>query len=335
MSLALHTASELSFDDKQVVQIFNDMRDEYDNLRDLWYAWLFSRLHYFIAKYVIATWDKQPRRVLDVGCGTGLQSFLYGSAGASVLGIDIADELIEQARQKSHDFTPNDIISLFPKHFDFVQRYDEEISRIVRNHYSTTEFVKPTFQVGNILDIPCDDASIDHLNCCGSVLSFVQDYNAALREMSRVLKLGGSFVLELEARFNMDLLWTLVDFLVRGKLGYEANLREAWELCRPPFWGSVNIEYPFGESADPVYMDIKLFTRSGFHKDLRHHRLYPVHWRSIHSVTNLIPSTILDTNSPSAFVQRTFNFLAAIEERCPFYLPGCSMVIMGKKIEEY
>src|SRR4051812_42751634 len=57
--------------------IYNEMVSEYDDLRDLWYAWLFSRLHFLIAENALSQWDDQNRSVLDVGCGTRLQSFLY------------------------------------------------------------------------------------------------------------------------------------------------------------------------------------------------------------------------------------------------------------------
>ena len=47
-----------------VAEIFNKMDNEYDEIRDLWYAWLFSRLHYSIAKDIINTYD--PKIVLDM-----------------------------------------------------------------------------------------------------------------------------------------------------------------------------------------------------------------------------------------------------------------------------
>lgn len=40
-----------------VAEIFNKMANEYDEIRDLWYAWLFSRLHYSIATDIINTYN--------------------------------------------------------------------------------------------------------------------------------------------------------------------------------------------------------------------------------------------------------------------------------------
>lgn len=44
----------------------------------------------------------QPgRRVLDVACGTGNLAIPAAQAGAEVIGIDIAPNLVEQARQRA------------------------------------------------------------------------------------------------------------------------------------------------------------------------------------------------------------------------------------------
>jgi len=36
----------------EVAEIFNKMVNEYDDIHDLWYTWLFSRLHFIIEKEV-------------------------------------------------------------------------------------------------------------------------------------------------------------------------------------------------------------------------------------------------------------------------------------------
>src|SRR5262249_51180063 len=40
------------------------------------------------------------RRVLEVGCGTGLFTETFAATGAEILAVDISPELIEQARQR-------------------------------------------------------------------------------------------------------------------------------------------------------------------------------------------------------------------------------------------
>ncbi len=46
----------------------------------------------------------------------------------------------------------------------------------------------------------------DHVDCCGGTLSFIAAYEAALAETQRVLKPGGAFVFEVEARYNPDVI---------------------------------------------------------------------------------------------------------------------------------
>src|SRR5437899_566419 len=117
---------------RQVAYIFNEMRHDYDELKDLWYAWLFSRLHYIIVNNVISGWRNQHNRALDIGCGTGFQSFLYAVCGARVTGIDIAEELINVAKEKATKFKRKFPLVLFPSYFDFVDRYNALISEIIR-----------------------------------------------------------------------------------------------------------------------------------------------------------------------------------------------------------
>jgi ubiquinone/menaquinone biosynthesis C-methylase UbiE len=68
--------------------IFDKGLIDYDNVIDLFYSWLFSRLHFLIIKYVMSGQTHQD--VLDIGCRTGLKSFLYAQyCGSSIAGIDI------------------------------------------------------------------------------------------------------------------------------------------------------------------------------------------------------------------------------------------------------
>ena len=53
---------------------------------------------------------------------------------------------------------------------------------------------------------------------------------------------------------------------------------------------------------------------------------------SIHFITNLIPCTYLDTLKPTKRLISLFKFLARLEEKFPFYLPGASLVLYGRKI---
>jgi len=169
------------------------------------------------------------------------------------------------------------------------------------------------------------------VNCCGSVLSFIEDHDTALSEISRVLRPGGTFIFEVEAKYNLDLVWTVIDALTGGHLGYESGLKESIAPFTTRCSEYVDVEYPFGEIENPVYMPIKLYTRQGLCRDFAKHKLIARKWRTIHSITNLLPSTVLDSDSPSRFIRRVFSVLATIEEKLPLRLPGCSIVVTGEK----
>jgi demethylmenaquinone methyltransferase/2-methoxy-6-polyprenyl-1,4-benzoquinol methylase len=101
--------------------------------------------------------------VLDVATGTGDLAFAIRQAGAKrVIGTDFSEEMIEAAKKKA------------PKHGPDVR-----------------------FEIADALDLPFDDASFDAVTV-GFGLRNMVDYDAALREMHRVLRPGGcAIVLEM------------------------------------------------------------------------------------------------------------------------------------------
>jgi ubiquinone/menaquinone biosynthesis C-methylase UbiE len=313
--------------DDRVIKIFDDMEVDYDQITDLWYSWLFSRLHYFIAKDI----GINVKHVLDIGCGTGFQSFLYSAIGFEVVGIDISPKLLSLAAKKAESLQNINNFEPFKPSFPFVNNYNKAINKILKAKFGIPEPIKPIFQNACAESLPFKDASFDHINCCGSVLSFCKDFKLALGEISRVLKPSGSFIIEVESKYTLDNLWTLVDWILRGKIGYEASLEEALLPFKTKVDENIKIDYPFGETSNPVYMPITLFTRSSLYNDLTSLKLKPIEWRRIHSVTNFIPSTILDSSNPTRGVTRLFSVLSKIEEAFPYLLPGCSHVVYGKK----
>ena len=329
--MANRSSETMTVTDERVRYIFNQMSEEYDDLHDLWYAWLFSRLHFLISKHVIAPWEPTPRRILDVGCGTGLQSFLYALSGSEVTGIDISDELVAVARRKAGLFRKRFPCSLFEPRFPFVRRYDRGVANLLRPKFESAAYTTPIFRCADAVQLPFEDNSFDHINCCGSTLNFIDDYQKALQEMSRVLKPGGSFALEADAKYNCDLVWTALDAIFFGAMHFETTLREALGALFSSPKSHIAVQYPFGNDENPVYMDLRLFTRKGLVEDLAAYNLKSEQVFSIHSVTNLIPSTFLDDTNPSRKLVHLFTVLAWIEERLFFYMPGCSVVIFGNK----
>ena len=320
----------MKLSDDRVQFIFDEMGSTYDEIQDLWYSWLFCRIHFFIVKDVLCQWTDTPRQVLDAGCGTGFQSFLYANAGAKVIGIDISPGLIQVAERKKHN--PPTIGSILKPTFRFTETYNTKLETLLADCLGSPQYKAPEFYVQSLLDLKIPDSTIDHVNCCGSVLSFIEDCDTALREISRVLKPGGTFIFEVEAKYNLDLVWTLLDALTGGHFGYETELKESIAPFKTRCSEYVDVEYPFGEVENPVYMPIKLYTRRGLRQDFAKHKLAAKKWRTIHSITNLLPSTILDSERPSRLITSVFSALATLEEVSPLRLPGCSIVVIGEKL---
>lgn len=318
---------------EQTSVVFDHMADEYDDLRDLWYSWLFSRLHLFIARHVLSGWrDDHYRTVLDIGCGTGFQSFLYALTGAEVLGIDIAEELLAVARAKAGRFQKRFPCPLFPAHFNHVIEADLDIAEILAPRFMSTPLTSPRFEFGDAASLPCKSETYDHVNCCGSVLSYVSNYSAALAEIARVLKPGGSFVLEVETKYNFDLLWTILDAVVaRGAFQFDVGVRDAFRPAFSRLKAHETVRYPFGAPQKPVYMNLRLFVGRTLKRELSALGLKVSKCCTIHSITNFLPSTLLDNPNPSAFLASTFKLLSRIERGIAVPLPGCSLVLFGRK----
>jgi len=314
-----------------VQDIFNAMADEYDQLSDLWYSWLFSRLHYFIASKILN--NSYPKKILDIGCGTGFQSFLYASAGCDVYGIDIANKIIEKAKRKINIFNPEELI-LFPEYFDYVKRYNNLIRNCIKKNYEKGNYLPPKFLIGNAMNLSYKDEEFDHINCCGSTLSYVPDHKKTISEISRVLKPNGTFLIEVENRWSFNIFWYVLDPFLKGKLEFNKDYTSVFKFLKKKPTQNIWIRFPFGEYDAPVNMKLKLFTSYSLKRDLMMFGLRLEKKWAIHSITSLIPCTFLDNLNPSKKLINRFKFLANLEERLLFRIPGSSLVIYGKKVEK-
>jgi ubiquinone/menaquinone biosynthesis C-methylase UbiE len=136
--------------------IFNRWAGTYD--RSPWQRFLFGPTHQAVLEAAGAAAD--PRKILDLGCGTGLLLERAASRwpDARLVGIDLSPEMIGQARGK---------------------------------HPADPRFA---FEVGDAKALPLEPASID---LAMSTISFHHwdDQPGGVREVGRVLRPGGLFVL--------------------------------------------------------------------------------------------------------------------------------------------
>ncbi|GAB3896757.1 bifunctional 2-polyprenyl-6-hydroxyphenol methylase/3-demethylubiquinol 3-O-methyltransferase UbiG [Spirosoma agri] len=101
--------------------------------------------------------DVAGKTLLDVGCGGGILAEAFANLGIAVTGIDPSASAIDTARR-----------------------------------HAGQGGLSITYRTGTGERLPFPDASFDFVSCC-DVLEHVQDVDAVLMEISRVLKPGGFF----------------------------------------------------------------------------------------------------------------------------------------------
>jgi ubiquinone/menaquinone biosynthesis C-methylase UbiE len=283
----------------EVRELFDGMAGAYDDLRDLWYGYLFDRLHQFLERrYRVRA---PALSVLDVGCGTGQQSLPFAGWGSRVAALDLALQPLRIAARKA------------------------------RGGGSPLALAQ-----ASAVELPFASGAFDLVVSCGSVISFIPDYDAALAEMRRVLRPGGEIALEFEHRWSLDLLWPLVDGLADGALRYRQPLSRTLRNLFASTHGPVPIEYPFiRPDGVEVIFNLWLFGAGAIDRVLARHGFERLERHTIHSVTNLLPSTVLNTPTPSGLVSRLFASLARIEDRVrdlpPFNRIGNSMFVVARR----
>jgi SAM-dependent methyltransferase len=145
---------------------------------------------------------------------------------------------------------------------------------------------RPRLVRGDVGALPYADGAFDVAVCLGSTLSFVADPARALAELGRVLRPGGRLLVECEHRWSLDAVWSLLSGLTGDRLGYGLTARQAWRLVVHPPGRGLWLPYP-------GYGTLRLFTASELARWLAEAGLAPVRCWGVHSVTLLVPSTVL------------------------------------------
>lgn len=145
---------------EQVAEMFNNIAGKYDFL------------NHFLSLGIDKSWRKKaiaevasinPNRILDVATGTGDLAIAAANkiGGITVVGVDIADQMLEEGRKKIAERNLSKVISM---------------------------------NLGDSESLPFADNSFDAVMCAYGVRNF-ENLEAGLKEMQRVMRPGGKLAI--------------------------------------------------------------------------------------------------------------------------------------------
>ena len=136
-------------------------------------------------------------RVLDVGCGSGVQSTYLAPYANEVVGVDLSDKLIEIAKERCKEYS------------------------------------HAQFQVGDACKLPFSDQSFDFIISYGDVVShIVEGYEQAVSEMARVAKSGARVTFEVDTKWNFGIFYHPMELLDAMAVRGIGHATREWEGMR-------------------------------------------------------------------------------------------------------
>lgn len=187
---------------------------------------------------------------------------------------------------------------------------------------------RPRLAGADVGALPYADGAFQAAVCCGSTLSFVEDPARALTELGRVLRPGGRLLVECEHRWCLDLAWSLLSALTGDRLGYGLTARQAWRLIADPPGRGAWLPYP-------GYGTLRLFTASELARWLAEAGLVAERWWGLHSVTLLIPSTVLHRPRLGPAAARLYRVLRRLDRALAASWvgrrAGASLVVLARR----
>lgn len=133
------------------------------------------------------------QRVADIGTGTGILAIELARLGVSVVGVDGSSRMLEAAREN-----------------------------LAKDGIAAKGQVE--FRVGDAHALPLEDAEVDAA-FAHMVLQYLSEPTAAVREMHRIVRVGGSIMLVDFVRHDLD--WMRNELGVQS-LGFETDEVRAW-----------------------------------------------------------------------------------------------------------
>lgn len=154
---------------EKIQELYNSMAETYDDIdSEAFYADQYAAYERHLERHI----SHLTGRILDLGCGTGIQSAYLANYAQQVTGLDISDQLLRKAAEKCQKF-------------DNVQ-----------------------FVQADARKIPFEDGSFDGVISYGETLSHIPDVQIAFLEVQRVLRPNGLFLFSVVNKWYIGLLYS-------------------------------------------------------------------------------------------------------------------------------
>jgi len=220
----------------------------------------------------------KPKRILDIGIGSGNKIRLYASLGAEVCGIDVSRNMIRVSAYKS-----------------------------------VNAGINPHLLSADAQALPFAKGTFDFVSCCGSVVNYCPEPKLALHEMARVLLPGGTLVVGFDNNTSLDSLWMLIDALTGHRLRYRARIEEAVaQFSQPgPF-----VTYPYFTSNGHLrYVPERFLNARWVTRVLARNGMAVNRTHGIHILSSLIPFTTLSDPKAKPWVRRLSSKLGSYDTK--------------------
>ncbi|HTY90827.1 MAG TPA: methyltransferase domain-containing protein [Methanocella sp.] len=281
---------------REHAEAYDEASDIYDTYEGLFFPYLFGRIRSLLIERFIPRLPPGAR-VLDIGCGTGQQTLLFDKSGFDVVGIDISPGLVKVANKK---------------------------------------LGKGICLVSDACKLPFPDACFDAVSSAGSTLNHIPDYQCFFDEAGRVLKPGGYLFLESDNKWKLDIFWSFASTLTGDPLKYHETLPEVIGYVRRPFHEGYPYVFPltFDENKFRL-LRLRAFTFHELQSELENIGCEVLTVHGAHSITNIIPTTIMQQDRPGRIARGLFSILKSVEDHVydiwPFNRTGVSIMVIAKK----
>lgn len=277
-------------------EAYDEASDIYDTYEGLFFPYLFGRIGRLLKDRFMPLLPKGAR-VLDIGCGTGQQTLLFKNNGYDVVGIDISGGLVKVANKKLGE---------------------------------------GACLVADACKLPFADATFDAVSSAGSTVNHIPDYECFFQEAGRVLKPGGHIFLESDNKWKPDIFWSLASTLTGDPLKYHETLANVIGYFKRPFHEGYPYVFPLTYDDNKVkLLHLRTFTYRELRIELRAVGCEVIAAYGAHSITNIIPSTVMLQDHPDPIARGLFSILKAVEDHVygiwPFNRTGMSIMVLAKK----